>query len=227
MTSKELYTVKSLLYINSKSRYANPCNLFDEHVKEELKSIFWAKYKERVAQRGRVLELSDQITGTLKNVFQWAICDPEWEGDFHKGILLASRQGFGKDVILKSLVDFFRYFDIEFKRFTYDDFGTQWYEKYKLNFLGGIMINDIRGNGKIKRERESIPFLEFLDYRDQINSRRGLIASTNMTIEQIQNENEQHIPEDFRRLSERIKECYNVIKIIGAESKRHENEINI
>lgn len=200
------------------------CNYSDEELMF-LKRLFWASFKSVLSDRGRKPELKEKDVALFDYIFKWCIMSKEFSGDLQKGIYIASGQGFGKDVILTTIVIFFREFEKSIKEYTYTDFCTDWFVKSSVAFRCPMKINDIKETGRMKRERTSIPFLEFLDYREQINLRRGLLVSSNLTPPELQNLMEFDQP--IKRLEERIKECFNIILIKDAESKRISNQIII
>lgn len=225
MKLEEFKIVKSDLYLNAKDRHEFPANKFPDHIIKELKSIFWSGYKQILTERGSIVKMGSKEINILKYVFDWMICSPNFKGDLHKGLYIASNQGFGKDILLNSIVMFFKKFEITFKQFTFHKFCKQWFGKDQMYFLGAIKINDITGIGKMKRERVAYPFTEFLDYREQINNRRSIIVSTNFTPSALQSSMESELA--IKRLEERIKECFNIVIIKNAKSKRIENKKEI
>lgn len=192
---------------------------------KQLKIGFWNIYKAILAERGSSLVIGEKEAEVLGQSFYWCIGSHKFKGDLKKGIWICSRQGFGKDVLLTTIVAFFTFFDKHFQEYTFQAFNKEWFEKGDVFFRSPIKINDVSGDGRIKRERESIPILEFLDFREQINNRRGIIISSNYLPEAIQEELE---PDKSNpRLKERIIECCNVIAVKNAESKRVESKITV
>lgn len=225
MDSRIKNIVKSHLYLNPKLRISSPANKFPEDIIKELKQIFWDKYKDEVKARGRLPVGDDKLISTLKYVFEWMICDPNFKGDVQKGLYLVSRQGFGKDVILRSIVEFFKEFGLNIVEYTNTSFCKEWFDKNESYFKAPIKINDIKEDGRFKRERISIPFLEFMDFREQNNTRRGIIVSSNFLPEALQEELE--YDKQQKRIFERIKECFNIVHIKGVNSKRIEVKVEI
>lgn len=201
-----------------------PTILSDEEVKW-LKRAYFGFYTETIKSRGGTPVTSDKELKILSHTFNWCICSPEFNGDLQKGLYIASQQGWGKDIILTTIIKFYNFFERHFKELSFHEFNSQWFELGEKYFSGPVKINDINENGKMKRERESIPFLEFLDFREQNNLRRGLIVSTNYTPEALQAVLE--ADRLVKRLNERIKECFNIILIRDATSKRVINKIEI
>lgn len=183
-----------------------------------LKRLFWYLYRGILASRGSVLEISEKETFVLSQIFLWCIGSIKFKGDIKKGLWICSKQGFGKDVILSTIVLFFRCFDKEIKELSFSGFNMEWYEKVDAYFRMPIKINDVHGDGRIKRERESIPILEFLDFREQTNNRRGILISSNYLPLALQAELE--AGKNIQRLEQRIIGCCNVIVIKDAVSKR-------
>jgi len=225
MTDEQKNKIASKLYLNCKNRLNNPYNYFEETEIKMMKWLFASIYSNIISDRGSKLVINDKERHILAIIFDWMICSDTFQGDVKKGIYLMSSQGFGKDIILKSVIKFFAYFEKYFKEYTFREFNSEWFEKNENCFLMPIKINDIDGTGKIKRERSSIPFLEFLDFREQINSRRGIIISTNFGAKKLQDTLE--FDSQNPRLYERIKEVFNIIIIDKSESKRVENKIVI
>lgn len=218
-------SVKPWLYLSTKFRYLEPANEFTKDYIKSLKQIFFSYYKKNVLSRSDQLIMTQKEKDILNTIFEWSICSTNFKGDLQKGLYLAGGQGYGKDILLKTISDFYGYFDYIFTDYTYPGFCTKWFENENYKFREPIRINDITGNGKMKREKESIPFLELLDYREQSNMRRGLLVSSNLSPKLLQDELE--IDRREKRLVERIKECFNVIIITNSESKRVENKIII
>jgi hypothetical protein len=210
--------IRKGIYLASKYRYTDHDNCFTKEAENELKKLFWKLYKDNVLTRAKEVIVTDKEKAALKFAFDWSICSPDFEGDLDKGLYVASNQGFGKDVLLKTVVDFYAFFEYQFSEYTYPDFCMKWFENDPYKFNAPIRINDIYDNGKIKREKESIPFLELLDYREQHNNRRSIIVSTNYTPEILQELLESE--KANKRLYERIKECFNVLLIKDVDSKR-------
>lgn len=200
-----------------------PVYYFKDEIKTELKFIFFDIYTSIIRSRGQSPLINEKEKKILLYLFNWTISSPDFDGDLQKGLYLASAQGFGKDIFLSTVNQFLAIFNIYFKRFTQDVFIMNWFEKIPAYFNGSIMINDIDECGRVKRERESIPFLELLNYREQSNNRRGLIVSTNYKPKILQDTLEKGRP--VQKLEQRIIECFNIIMIEKAESKRIENKI--
>lgn len=190
-----------------------------------LKKAYFDLYIQEIKNRNAKPVIGEKEKKLLSHTFNWCISSKEFNGDLHKGLYLASKQGFGKDIILATIVKFFAMFDYSIKEISFPKFNIDWYELGEYHFVCPIKINDVSEAGKMKRERESIPFLEFLDHREQINNRRGILVSSNYTPEALQNILEADRP--VKRLLERIKECFNIIVITEAESKRIINKIEI
>ena len=197
---------------------------YDQGIKE-LKRYFFEIYSSVIKERGADLLVTDKERKVLSHLFNWAICSPDFKGDLQKGLYLASGQGFGKDVLITTIIRFLAEFDFNFRRFTHDDFLMNWFEKVPAFFNGLIAINDIDEYGKLKKHREAIPFLELLNYREQINSRRGLIVSTNYKPDILQKALEHDRP--VKKLEQRIIECFNIVMILNADSKRRESKIEL
>lgn len=200
-----------------------PVYIFSDDSIVTLKHNFMDIYKSVILERGQIPTITEKELRIIRCTFNWAISSPDFEGDLQKGIYLASAQGFGKDVLMTTIIRFLAQFEMSFKRSTYDDFMMSWFEKVPAYFNGLIAINDIDEYGKIKRERESIPFLELLNYREQINNRKGLIVSTNLLPIDLQKQLEKG--RIVQKLEQRIIECFNILKIEKAESKRRESRI--
>jgi predicted ATPase len=200
------------------------CNYTPEEV-SALKRLFWASYSKSVSTRNRDIILEEKDKAVLNHVFNWCIMSKDFNGDLHKGLYVAAGQGFGKDVLLSAVVDFFAQFDKTITEYIYSNFCNEWFTKSNELFRRPIKINDIKESGKMKRERTSLPFLEFLDFREQLNLRRGLLVSSNLTPSELQDLMEYDQP--LKRLEERIKECFNVILIKNTKSKRVSNQIII
>lgn len=220
MDEKTKKIVRLHLYLNPENRLDKPANVFPDEILIQLKRIFFEIYKKEVFARGQTLIVGEKETTVLKTVFDWCICSKEFYGDHQKGIYLVSRQGFGKDIILRTIVEFYKYFGLNFREYTNTQFCKEWFELNQYHFTSPLKINDIKEDGQFKRERTSIPFLELLDYREQINLRRGLIVSSNFLPEALQEELENGKIQ--KRLLERIKECFNIIHIKDAITKRKE-----
>lgn len=217
--------IRGWIYLSSKLRYNDPANNFPKDVVLKLGKYFAQIYNNNITIRGCNIVVEKKDKDTLNHIFQWCICSPAFKGDLSKGIYLAANQGYGKDVILKTIVDFYSFFEYKFTDYTFPNFCTKWFESDPYIFNSPIRINDIKGMRKMKREKESIPFLELLDYREQTNNRRSLLVSTNLDPTKLSEELESD--EDLPRLEERIKECFNIIIISGATSKRIENKVII
>ncbi len=202
-----------------------PSITFSNYGIKLLKKHFFSIYEETIRERGRTPQVTPKEKKILLHLFCWAICSPEFDGDLQKGLYLASGQGFGKDILITTITRFLADFERKFKRFTYDKFMEDWFEKVPAYFNGPIAINDIDDYGKIKKHRESIPFLELLNYREQTNNRRGLIVSTNYKPEVLQKALEKG--RTVQKLEQRIIECFNIVMITNAQSKRKKNEIEI
>jgi hypothetical protein len=228
MTQEEadyIKVVRQHIYLNSKFRYATPANEFPEDLIKSMKLYFWELYKANVLKRNSKVETGEQEIELLKHTFEWTICSPDFKGNLSKGLMLISNQGFGKDIILNTIVQFYEYFMYNIKEYTYHEFCDNWFNNSPEMFKMPIKINDISEYGRMKREKESVPFLEFLDYREQNFLMRGVIVSSNYKPEVLQ-----EILEDgkvVKRLHERIKECFNIVLINNKDSKRIENLIKI
>lgn len=218
---KLIHYVRGKIYLNCKYRYTSPQDVWQDDILLLAKKFFFKLYKKNVQERNMQLIIGDQEKKTLKYCFEWAACVPTFEGDLNKGLMLVSHQGFGKDVILKTIIQFYKYFMYNIREYTYHDFCDKWFNNSPDMFKSPIKINDITENGRMKREKESIPFLEFLDYREQNYLMRGLLVSSNYTPEALQEVLESD--KLVKRLHERIKECFNVLIISNKESKRVEN----
>ena len=221
----ELLALRNRLFLGSLNFSVYKCTEWTPEEEKALKIVFWGHYKAILEERGSDMKINEKESKILAQVFYWCIGSAKFAGDLKKGIYLVSRQGFGKDVILSTIVRFFETFRKHFREYRFSEFNMSWYEKGDLFFNCPVKINDVSGNGKVKRERESIPFLEFLDYREQINNRRSILVSSNLLPAALQAELEEG--KNIKRLEERIKECFNVFKIMDAESKRVENIIEI
>lgn len=225
MTEQEKKAISAKLYLNCKNRTENQYNEFSKEELKLMKWLFASIYMSIVNSRGAKFAVSDKEKAVLAHIFDWMVCLPTFEGDLKKGLYLMSSQGFGKDVFLRAIVRFFEYFGKMFKEYTFHDFNHDWFDKGEFFFKMPIKINDINETGRIKRERSSIPFLEFLDYREQVDNRRGIIVSTNFGAKRLQDALE--FDSQNPRLYERIKEVFNIIVIGDSESKRVENKITI
>lgn len=217
--------IRSWIYLSPKLRYNDPANNFPKETIKALAKKFADIYNKNVLERTDNIKVTQKERDVLNHCFMWCICSPNFKGDLIKGIYLASNQGFGKDIILKTIVDFYAYFEFIFEEYTFPDFCNRWFENDPYKFKSPIKINDIKGVRKMKREKESIPFLELLDFREQLNNRRSLLVSSNVLPADLQDQLESG--EELQRLEERIKECFNVIIVEGVESKRIENKITI
>jgi len=217
--------VKSHLYLNANLRIDFPANNFPEEIIKELKWLFWNIYEKEITTRGMEIINTDKEKAILQFIFDWMICRKGFAGDVQKGLYLVSKQGFGKDIILRAIVEFFKIFDLNFSEYTNTGFCQGWFNNHESLFASPIKINDIKEDSRYKRERESIPFLEFLDYREQINLRRGIIVSSNFLPEALQEELE--VNKNQKRIFERVKECFNIIHIKGVISKRIENKLTL
>ncbi len=216
--------ISSLLYLNSRNLERNPINKFSDDEIKYMKRVFFNIYKSILADRGvKSLIFGPKEARISNNLFNWCISSPEFEGDLKKGVWLSSAQGFGKDIFLKTIVLFFRMFNKGFIEFSFSEFNKQWYEKSPYYFNRPVKINDIDERGYIKRERYSIPILEFMDHREQINNRRSIIVSSNYTPAYIQKVLEPD--SDNQKILERAKECFNLIVVKDAESKRTSNNL--
>lgn len=222
MKDSDFNIVRNDLYLNSILRHEKPVNKFPKYIYRDLKGIFWDCYTKNIESRGAIVKISDKDKNVLNHVFHWAICDPSFEGDLQKGLYLVSRQGYGKDILLRAIVDFFMFFHMRFKEYTHTNFCKEWFNKGEHSFKSPIKINDIKEDGKMKREREAMPFLELMDFREQMNLRRGMIVSSNLLPMALQQELEPN--KEQQRTYERIKECFNIVHIKGAGSKRKENK---
>ena len=225
ISAKDKVEITMKLYLSCKFRQNTKFNSFTDGQVKDMKWLFANMYSDIVAERGSKLAIGYKEKAILAYIFDWMVCSATFEGDVKKGLYLMCAQGFGKDVFLKAIISFFNYFGKSIKDCTFQSFNTEWYEKGQVYFNCPIKINDISEKGRIKRERESIPFLEFLDYREQINNRRGIIVSTNFGPKKLQDalEFESQNP----RLYERIKEVFNIVVIEDVESKRIENKVII
>jgi hypothetical protein len=212
--------VNKNIYLNAKFRYDLPANKFPNNIIKETKNLFFNFWKAEILKRTDKIELGDKEKELLKYCYEWAICSPDFKGDLRKGLYIASKQGFGKDAMVRTIIEFYNYFIFSIRHYTYVDFCSQWFELSSERFNSPIYISDIYPNGKMKREKESIPFLEFLDHRDQLGNTRGLLITSNYTPKALQEELEKD--KLVKRLYERVKECFNVVIIEGAESKRIE-----
>ena len=216
--------IRKTLYLNNRYRLHLPANDYPPGITKKMKTLFFNIWKSHIMKRTSNLILQDKEKAFLDYCYKWSVCDPNFKGDVNKGLYIASKQGFGKDVMLKTISYFFEYFLYTFKRYTYFDFCDEWFNNDSYMFNSPTIITDVYDNGKMKREKESIPFLEFLDYREQTDNRRGIVVSTNYTPDALQELLEPD--RQVKRLKERIKECFNIILIKDADSKRIE-EIEI
>ena len=225
MNENQINIIRPHLYLNVKNRIDNPTNDFSEEIIQLLKNEFWSMYQEEVKNRGREVIAGEKELKVFSHIFQWIICDTKFKGDVQKGLYLVSKQGFGKDIILRTVVEFFNKFHYNIREYTNTAFCKEWFDKNETYFKAPIKINDIKEDGRFKRERISIPFLEFLDFREQNNTRRGIIVSSNFLPEALQEELEND--KQQKRIYERIKEVFNIIHIKNASSKRIETKIVI
>jgi hypothetical protein len=219
--------VNNHIYLNAKYRYASPANKWPDDIYLYLKKHFWQIYKTNVFKRlnKKVGVMGQKEIDVLKYCFQWTICDPNFNGDLSKGLMLVSKQGFGKDILLNTIVDFYSEYNFKLRESTYFDFATEWFNSSPSMFKMPLKISDVYPIPKMKREKESMPFLELLDYREQNFLMRGLLVSTNYKPEVLQEIMEKEQVE--KRLHERIKACFNVVLITGTESKREDNTVKI
>ena len=213
--------VNQNIYLNAKLRYDLPANDFPDKIIKELTRMFFNMWKDNISSRTDSIILGAKEKELLRYCFDWCICSPDFKGDLRKGLYIASKQGFGKDAVLNTIVQFYNYFIFNIREYTYPDFCTKWFESEPYRFNTPLKITDIYDNGKMKREKESIPFLELLDFREQVGNMRGLLVSSNYRPEALQELLE---PDKVvKRLHERVKECFNIIVIEGTESKRIES----
>lgn len=225
ISPKDKVEITMKLYLNCKYRQNTKFNSFTDEQIKDMKWLFAKMYSDIINERGSKIIVGDKERSVLAYIFDWMICSASFSGDVKKGLYLMCGQGFGKDVFLKAITNFFEYFGKYFKDYTFHNFNIDWYEKGQVFFNMPIKINDISEKGRVKRERESIPFLEFLDYREQINNRRGIIVSSNFGAKKLQDTLE--FDSTNPRLLERIKEVFNIVVIEDVESKRIENKITI
>jgi hypothetical protein len=231
MTQQEYKDACGALYLNrTLERVEYPANKFPDHIEDEMKLQFWNIYKEIIKSRRSQLKVTEVESAVLKYCFYWIICHPDFTGDPHKGLWIASRQGFGKDIILSTIVKFLKLYstdfnNLAFKEYTYDRFCQEWFVRVPEYFLSPIMINDIDEHGRIKKDRESTPLIEFLNYRERKNLRRSLLVSTNFELDVLQQSLEFDRP--VQKLKERVIECFNIINITKQNSKRVSNTFTI
>lgn len=224
MTDIDKY-IKYRLYLNAKNRKDSMFNNFDIETENYMGRIFMSKYNHILTSRGSRSILGEKEKKIIKHVFLWCVGSEDFQGDLRKGLYLASKQGFGKDILLSAIVEFFFHFDYQVSEYTYGSFCKFWFNNDDSSFNHPVKINDISEYGKMKRERESIPFLELMDYREQTNNRRGMLVSSNFTPKYIQEVLEKD--KEQKRIYERVKECFNVVIIKDAKSKRIENKVEI
>jgi hypothetical protein len=190
-----------------------------------LKKLFAFIHKSLVLERSKEYKLSNNDKTLLLSVFNWSILSPDFKGDLQKGLWLCSPQGVGKDLILKTIVAFYAEFGKKIREFTFSEFNKKWFNLNPEYFKMPIKINDVNEMGMIKLDRTSFPIVEFLDYREINNNRRGLLVSSNFTPKILQNKLEKNL--NNPRLEERAKECFNVIVLSDSKSKRSNDIIKI
>jgi hypothetical protein len=217
---KLIQIVNQHIYLSNKYRIHLPANSFPDDILKALKKLFFEMWKDNIIKRTSNIIVGEKEKEFLKYCFEWTICSPDFKGDLKKGLFIASKQGFGKDVMLNTIQQFYEFFLYKFKSYSYFDFCKVWFDNDSYMFNSPVIIKDVYDNGKMKREKESIPFLEFLDYREQTSNRRSILASSNFTPEALQELLESDKQE--KRLKQRIIECCNIVLIKDAESKRVE-----
>lgn len=191
----------------------------------QLKRLFAYIHRSLVLQRSSNYHLSKHDKELLLSVFNWSILSSDFKGDLQKGLWICSSQGVGKDIVLKTIVAFYAEFGRKIREFTFSEFNKKWFNLNPEYFKMPIKINDVNEVGMIKLDRTSYPIVEFLDYREINNNRRGLLVSSNFTPKSLQDKLEKNL--DNPRLNERAKECFNVIVLSDTESKRNSEIIKI
>lgn len=223
MNKKE---ISKFLYLNSQNRNQCLFNNFDEKTSLNLWKQFYLTYGKVIEDRGSLIIITDKEHKIMKHLFYWCISSPKFNGDLRKGIYLAAAQGFGKDVLLKTIVEFFMFFNKSVREYSFNEFNMAWYSKQPYFFNGPIKINDLTENAKVHKERLSFPIVEFLDHREITNNRRGLLVSSNFAPKILQDKIEYDSPNP--RLNERAKECFNIVLIQGSNfSKRIESKVEL
>lgn len=191
----------------------------------QLKRLFAYIHRSLVLQRSSNYHLSKHDKELLLSVFNWSILSSDFKGDLQKGLWICSSQGVGKDIVLKTIVAFYAEFGRKIREFTFSEFNKKWFNLNPEYFKMPIKINDVNEVGMIKLDRTSYPIVEFLDYREINNNRRGLLVSSNFTPKSLQDKLEKNLYNP--RLNERAKECFNVIVLSDTESKRSNEIIKI
>ena len=104
---KDKVEITMKLYLNCKYRQNTKFNNFSDEQIKDMKWLFAKKYSEIISERGSKIVVGDKERSVLAYIFDWMICSASFSGDVKKGLYLMCGQGFGKDVFLKAITNFF------------------------------------------------------------------------------------------------------------------------